>query len=339
VTEEQESGEDGRTDGSLREMRTRLDFTVPGILDRDGQKRAEALLGRNSHLLVASKAYRFGSTRLELVRALARDVEASLAAGCDVKSLARAQTFLWSLESHLFMQVEDLAALIHAVSAFSTKWERGEERATDLIADLYIHFGDSERGDGTNPVSVLRQASSSTTGILRALWLPRRREWGELYPGAPGEQWQPIYQAAKFARCMARGVLTGLESDEGREWYRLALRYKHCAPVVALDLVHSEVTLAHPEEVTREDMDVARQEIETRMRQMHVILPEHPHTDVGSPGGPVLWSFDCTAEIARKGVEFSQAVAKLEVLVAACVAHRAESPGAKEFLLFRGQSV
>ena len=112
--------------------RTRIRFDLQGEVDPDRQRRGEAILGRLSYRLLASRAYRFRDARTYIIEVLVRELERCLDLQDDRRAFLRAQYLLWAIESHLFMHVEDLTALMSATGQFGARWENGD-RALVLL--------------------------------------------------------------------------------------------------------------------------------------------------------------------------------------------------------------
>lgn len=331
--------------------RTRIRFDFSGAVDSDRQQRAEAVLGRLSYRLLASKTYRFRDVRTYIIEALVRELERCLHRRDDQQAFLRAQYLLWAIESHLFMHVEDLAALIHATGRFGARWETGDHAVSDQIVEEYLGFGARDRagerkansgGEGArkctdrtseSPVSILKKVGGSYPKMSHALWMPRKPEFRRLYPGVPDERWLPLKGTVDHCRHVASAILKSLESETGKAWYAMYLRYKHGAPLMALDLFDVPITLFHPDSLGPDDKATAHEEIRQQIRKMHVLLPQHPLSEERSKAHrPVLWSFDCSADIGHAALGSSRVVSELEFLVCGNIVQRAESAGAREFL-------
>jgi len=141
------------------------------------------------------------------------------------------------------MHLEDAAALLYATGEFGKQWDMAEKGESDLIYDRYLSFGDPEAGSGASPRSVLEKVNSSFADARRALWLPAKREWRALFPGAPDGDYGRVAQAARNLRRIVCAVLEQLESPAGSKWYQSYLRFKHGMPMVALDLFHTKAAM------------------------------------------------------------------------------------------------
>jgi len=310
-------------------------FQAPGQIDKAREGRAEAVLGTWSYYLLASRAYRFAYSRTRLLECLARELQYCLGGTHDASFFIRAQVLMWGLHAHLFMHLEDLAGLIHATGKFGLQWEKDATAGDDLIVREYLAFGDPERGKSHSIFSALNKVGRSKghVNMLRALWLPRKKEWLTLRPDRTEAEWVHIKKTADYCRGLVRRMCEVIESEDGRAWYGMYLRYKHGAPLIALDLFHADAVLQYAQPVGPNTVKSAVPEVVDRLRNMHLLLPHHPHGKQLGGGKPVLWSFPCTTEIANQTVKSSRLVSWLEGYVCTCIVRRAESEGARDLLL------
>ena len=186
---------------------------------------------------------------------------------------------------------------------------------------------------GESPISTLQKVAGSYARMSHALWMPRKPEFRQLYPGVPDNKWLPLKGVVDHCKHVANAILQSLESESGKAWYAMYLRYKHGAPLVALDLFDLDITLLHPDKLDSNEKAAAHEEIKQQIRKMHIALPQHPlREEEGKEQRPMLWSFDCTTDIARSALGSSKVVSELEFLICGNVIQRAESEGTREFL-------
>jgi len=305
---------------------------VPGAIDLDRQTRAEAVLGQMSYWLLASRAYRYRGLRTYVVEILVRELAECLKHPGSHSALLNAQVLLWDAWSQTFMHLEDAAALLHATGEFGKQWDMVGKADSDVIHQLCVSFGDPAAGSGASPQSALEKIDSSFSDARRALWLPAKEEWRELFPGAPDGDYGLVTQTTSNLQRVARAVLDELKSESGKKWYESYLRFKHGMPMVALDLFHTKATMQYPPGRVPDEQTV-RADANREMRRMRILMARDPRTS-GSKG-PHLQSFDCTEEAAKQALGSSRVLSEIEEYVCRSVAHRAESEGAREFFIIR----
>lgn len=315
------------------ERREEREVYVPGTIDRDRQTRAETVLGQTSYWLVASRAYRYAGLRTYLVEVFVREFAECLKHPGSQSAALHAQTLLWAAWSHTFMHLEDVAALLHATGEFGKQWDMaGKTCCRDLIYERYLSFSDPAAGSGASPQSVLEKVKSSFTDARRALWLPAKKEWREMFPGAPDKDYVLIVQTAENQRRVTREVLKYLRSESGRKWYESYLRFKHGMPMVALDLFHTNATMYYPPGQVPDEQTV-RAGAAREARRMRILMPRDPR----DPGGrrPHLQSFDCHENAGKQVLGSSRLLSEIEEYVCRSIAHRAESEETREFFIIR----
>jgi hypothetical protein len=329
--------DDGASRGYPQTERARLRFQLAAKVDSARQYRAEAVLGPCSYWLLASRAYRFAETRTRVVEAMAANAEQLLSMH-DATSAAAAQVFLWSAYSHLFMHIEDLASLLQATQAFGKEWEQSGHVVQDLIATQYLSFG--AEGEGANPVSVLRQVAKKgrPTNMMRAMWLPGQSEWSRLHAGVSDKGtlahgWLAVRTLADRCRDIVRAIVGKLESEEGRKWYAMYIRYKHGAPWVAMDVFHPSPRT----NLVWQDPETARgtpRDVMGEPGKICILMPHPPgRRPDGVPGPMHLQGFERTAGSVQLVQESSRTVSVVENLVCRSIVVRAEAEGHAEFLM------
>ncbi len=306
---------------------------VSGTIDRDRQTRAESVLGQTSYWLLASRAYRHQGLRTYLVKILIREFAECLKYPNSGNAFLNAQILLWDAWSHVFMHLEDAAALLHATGEFGKQWDTaGKGCHSDLIYERYLSFSDPAAGSGASPQSVLEKIASSFSDARRALWLPAKKEWREMFSGASDKAYVPIVQTAENQRRVTREILSYLRSESGRKWYESYLRFKHGMPMVALDLFHTRATMYYlPGQVP--DEQTTRADAAREVRRMRILMAHDPRGS--GDDAPHLQSFDCNEKAAKQALGSSRLLSEIEEYVCKSIAHRAESEGAREFFIIR----
>lgn len=165
------------TSGGAQGQWEEREVYLQGSLDIERQKWAEAVLGRVSYQLLASKACRYVGQRTYLVEILIRELTECLKHPGSGSAFLNAQVLLWAAWSQVFMHLEDMAALLDATGEFGKQWDMCGGVGPDLIYERYLGFGDPETGSGASPASVFKKVSSSSCDARRALWLPSKKEW------------------------------------------------------------------------------------------------------------------------------------------------------------------
>ena len=99
------------------------------------------------------------------------------------------------------------------------------------------------------------------------------------------------------------------------------LRYKHGAPLLALDLFHEDTRLLTPLPITREEAISA---IKEEVSDLHMFLPWSPKEGRQPTICPKPWGFKCTREVAEGTFRADVMVAQLEMLIVRSVVYRAE---------------
>ncbi len=306
---------------------------VPGTIDLNQQTRAETVLGQTSYWLLASRARRYRGLRTYLVEIMVRELAECLQHPGSQSAFLNAQVLLWAAWSETFMHLEDVAALLHATGEFGKQWDlAGKDCCSDLIYERYLSFGDPAAGEGASPQSVLEKINSSFSDARRALWLPAKKEWRALFPGAPDGDYGLVTQTADNLQRVARAVLEQLESASGRKWYESYLRFKHGMPMVALELFHKKAAMKYPPGRVPDEQTV-RADAAREVRRMRILMARDPSDPVGR--GPHLQSFDCDEKAAKQVLGSSQLLSEVEDYVCKSVVHRAESEGTREFFIIR----
>lgn len=308
------------------------DVCVPGEIDLDRQSRAESVLGQTSYWLLKSRASRYGGMRTYVVEILVREFTECLQYPGSPSAFVNAQVLLWAAWSHTFMHLEDTTALLHATGEFGKQSDVQEKPESDLIRKRFLSFGDRAVGEGASPRSVLEKVTSSFCDARRALWLPERKEWRELCPGAPDEDYGLIPQTTRNLQRVARGVLNKLKSESGRKWYESYLRFKHGMSMVALDLFHTKASMEYPPGRVP-DKETVSAEAAREMRRMRILMSRDPRSP--ERDGCHLQSFDCTEGAAKQALGSSQRLSEIEAYVCKSICHRAESEGTREFFVIR----
>ena len=285
---------------------------VPGTIDRDRQTRAETVLGQTSYWLLASRAYRYAGLRTYLVEVFVREFAECLKHPSSQSATLNAQILLWAAWSHTFMHLEDVAALLHATAEFGKQWDMCGKADMNLIYERYMSFGDPQARSGASPQSVLEQVDSSFDDARRALWLPKKKEWSQLYPGAPERNYVLVTQPVSNLRRVARAVLDQLRSESGRKWYESYLRFKHGMAMVALDLFHGTATMQYPPGRVPDEQTI-RAEASRQTRKVHILMAHDPRGPERK--GPHLQSFDCTEEVAKQALGSSRVLSEIEEYV------------------------
>ena len=313
-------------------QREEREVYVPGTIDRDRQTRAETVLGQTSYWLLASRAYRHHGLRTYLVEILIREFAECLKYPSSDNAFLNAQILLWDAWSHVFLHLEDVAALLCATGEFGKQWDMMGKVDSDLIYERYMAFADPKAGSGANPQAVLEKITSRDCDARRALWLPSKKEWREMFPGAPDKDYVLIVQTTENQRRVTREVLNYLRSESGRKWYQSYLRFKHGMPMVALDLFHTKATMYYPHGRVPYEQTV-RADADREVRRMRILMARDPR-DAGGRG-PHLQSFDCDEKAAKQALGSSRLLSEVEEYVCRSIAHRAESEGAREFFIIR----
>jgi hypothetical protein len=321
--------------GENGEKRHEWVFELPGQVAKTEQKRGESVLGRWSYRLLASKAYAPIEPRLCVAEVLADAALKCLEEAGDGRERTKAEILVWGLHSHIFMQTEDLACLIRATSEFAKAREGNEPPRHDRLVEDYLQFGSRETGEGA--LSILQGAAKSKNVMRRCLWLPRGREFKELYREGTTDQLDALREGISFtvqaAMDRLRGIIEELQSGKGKGLHALFLRYKHGMPLLTPNLFHSEVRLKSQGAVARSD---AEEYVTDRVNCLHVLLPKNPTAadcDKWSSSTLRPQAFECSTEVVKSDLQSSRLLATVARAICLGVVRRAESEGTRGIVL------